>query len=300
MERIGLVVHPRRAIERALDAVADWAAARRDRGRAGADPGAGAARSRRARRSRRVRPDRRARRRRDDARRRCASPRAVDRPVLGVACGSLGALTAVTRRARRRGARPRRRRRLDRAPAARAGGRARGASPLAGVNDLVIVRDGAGQVIVRGPGRRRAVRPLRAATALVARDAARLERVHARRRRADPRARGRGPGRAPRSRRTAAAARRWSRTPAQRARDPGSTPATAARGSRSTVRSSPAWSRWTPVTYTARLRDGHATLVALGGEESLLAGLRRRRDPDGQPARAGARRAGCRVGRLSG
>jgi NAD+ kinase len=33
----------------------------------------------------------------------------------------------------------------------------------------------------------------------------------------------------------------------------------------------------TPATFTGRLRDGYATLVALGGEESLLAGLRRRR-----------------------
>src|SRR5829696_9239621 len=68
----------------------------------------------------------------------------VDRPVLGVACGSLGALTSVTDDA------------LDgvatgdwtprRLPALRA--ETDGAEPLHALNDLVLVRAGAGQVMI--------------------------------------------------------------------------------------------------------------------------------------------------------
>ena len=77
-------------------------------------------------------------------------------PVLGVACGSLGALTRRRGRAAHRGARPRLRGRLDRAslPALAIGGRR--ARPTTGPND-----SGRGPPR-RRPGRRRRVRRRRA------------------------------------------------------------------------------------------------------------------------------------------
>ena len=144
MERIGLVVHPRRAIGRALDAVADWAAAR----------GIEVVQVRTPGQDREVAPA-------GDAADcdlvvalggdgttlaalRVAAPAA--RPVLGVACGSLGALTATSAEALPEA--------LDRIragdwherrlPALEVHARAEHRA----INDLVIVRDGAGQVTV--------------------------------------------------------------------------------------------------------------------------------------------------------
>jgi NAD+ kinase len=146
IRQLGLVVHPRREIGGALDAVGRWADGHGVRvvqvpavgqARAVAEPGDAAA---------------------------CDlivalggdgttlaalhAAAAVSKPVLGVACGSLGALTAVTADALA-GA-------LDRVAAgdwharplpALAVASAEDAEPLRAVNDFVIVRRGAGQVI---------------------------------------------------------------------------------------------------------------------------------------------------------
>jgi NAD+ kinase len=146
MDRIGLVVHPRRDLGRALDTVGDWAAAQgaevfqvridgqervvADAGDAatadliialGGDGTALAALH-------------------------AAAPHDV--PVLGVACGSLGALTATTADE------------LDEALDAVAAGRwerrtlpglsvtGEGAPPLVAINDLVVIRRGASQIVV--------------------------------------------------------------------------------------------------------------------------------------------------------
>ena len=101
--------------------------------------------------------------------------------------------------------RPRARRRLARAPAPALEVQARAIAPGAQRPRDRPPRRRAGLRL--GLGRRPALRPLRRRRR-GRRDAARLERVHARRRRADPRARHRRHGRSPRSRRTAAAARR--------------------------------------------------------------------------------------------
>jgi NAD+ kinase len=143
-DRIGLAVHPRRELERALATVRDWAERQgaevvqitggdrqvAPRGEAGdcdlaiALGGDGTTL----------------------AALHAAAP--VDRPVLGVACGSLGALTSVTadklddaldRVARGDWTR----RDLPTVVAERDGG-----EPLRALNDLVLVRDGAGQVMI--------------------------------------------------------------------------------------------------------------------------------------------------------
>ncbi|HEU4973959.1 MAG TPA: NAD(+)/NADH kinase [Baekduia sp.] len=143
-QRLGLVIHPSRALDRALETLNAWTAARdvdvvqipvAGRAREVAPPGAAAecdlvlalggdgttlAALREA--------------------------AAVDRPVLGVACGSLGALTAV--------AAPELAHALDRVAAGDWRGRrlpgaavsADGAAPVVALNDLVVVRAGAGQV----------------------------------------------------------------------------------------------------------------------------------------------------------
>jgi NAD+ kinase len=143
-DRIGLAVHPRRELDKALATVRDWAEHQ------------GAEVVQVASQEREVAPAGEAR----DcdlvialggdgttlAALHAAAP--VDRPVLGVACGSLGALTSVTAD------------KLDDAldrvaagdwtprplPALRA--EADGAEPLHALNDLVLVRAGAGQVMV--------------------------------------------------------------------------------------------------------------------------------------------------------
>ena len=145
-DRIGLVVHPRRELRRALDVVREWAEHQGAEVVQLAVEGA----------ERVVAPEG------DPAE--CdlvmalggdgttlvalhtAAP--LGRPVLGVACGSLGALTAVTAddledaldRISRGQWEPRR---IPAMVAARDG-----AEPLMAVNDLVLVRAGAGQVIV--------------------------------------------------------------------------------------------------------------------------------------------------------
>ena len=272
LRRIGVVVHPRRDVEYALATVRDWSAAHDVRlvalstlgqQRQVAEPG-------------------------DPAE--CdlivalggdgttlAALRvaaAVDRPVMGVACGSLGALTAVTAE------------HVDEALDRVAGGdwiprrlpaleaRREGEAPLAGVNDLVIVREGAGQVIceVRVGGElfiRFAGDGLVLATPLGSS--------------AYTLAAG-GPV-------LALAGASLVCTPL--APHGGCCPPLVmGAGSALEIRLDPGYggarvevdgqvlARVEPlahVTYTTRLRDGYATLVALGGEESLLAGLRRRR-----------------------
>jgi NAD+ kinase len=143
-DRIGLAVHPRRELDRALATVREWAE------RQGAEV------VQIASQEREVAPPGEA----ADcdlaialggdgttlAALHAAAP--VGRPVLGVACGSLGALTSVTAE-RLEDA-------LDRVasgdwaprmlPALRA--ERDGAEPLRAINDLVLVRAGAGQVMI--------------------------------------------------------------------------------------------------------------------------------------------------------
>jgi NAD+ kinase len=144
MERLGLVIHPRRDIKEALDAVARWSAAN------GVEviqvPAAGQAR--------RVAPPG------DPATAELIvalggdgttlaalrTGATVDRPVLGVACGSLGALTAthadeLPATLDRIAAGEWVARRL---PALRV--ESDGEAPNVGVNDVVVVRQGAGQI----------------------------------------------------------------------------------------------------------------------------------------------------------
>jgi NAD+ kinase len=143
-DRIGLAVHPRRRLDRALATVREWAE------RQGAEV------VQIASQEREVAPPGEA----ADcdlaialggdgttlAALHAAAP--VGRPVLGVACGSLGALTSVTAE-KLDGA-------LDRVAAGDWTPRALpalsaerdGAEPLLAINDLVLVRAGAGQVLV--------------------------------------------------------------------------------------------------------------------------------------------------------
>ena len=239
-DRIGLAVHPRRELDSALATVREWAERQgaeivqvaggdrevAPRGKAadcdlvialGGDGTALAALH-------------------------AAAP--AGKPVLGVACGSLGALTATTAdkldaalepashratggRASLPGLRAAARRRGDPGPQ-RPRARPRGRRPG---DD-------------RGPGRRRALRPLLRRRPR-RRHAARLHRLHARLGRADAGA-GRDRARADAAvapRRGVPAARHGGRAPSSRSRW---TPATAARGSRSTVRSATRWSGSSP------------------------------------------------------
>jgi len=271
MRRLGLVVHPRREIASALDTLQDWSDAR------GVEvvqvPAAG-------------------------QERRVAEPgdpatcdlivglggdgttlaaihtaAAVDKPVLGVACGSLGALTAVSADALE-GA-------LDRVAAGdweprhlpalqvESGGETRW-----GVNDLVIVRQGAGQVSadVRVDGElfiRFAGDGLVVATALGSS--------------AYTLAAG-GPVLAPGGSGlvfTPLAPHGGCCPPLvagpdsrlEIALDPGHGGARIELDGQIRDRVEPL----SPQTLSVSLRTGHATLVALGGEEPMLAGLRRRR-----------------------
>ena len=144
MERIGLVVHPRRPIDRALATLRDWTSAEgidlvqiRTPGQARVEAEAGDIAS-------------------CDlvvalggdgttlAALRVAAP--AGRPVLGVACGSLGALTATSADHLREA--------LERVEAGDFTERSLPALEVQGrashraINDLVVVRDGAGQVSV--------------------------------------------------------------------------------------------------------------------------------------------------------
>jgi NAD+ kinase len=145
-DRIGLAVHPRRELSRALETVRDWASGH----------GADVVQIRAPGSDREVAPEGRA----EDcglvialggdgttlAALHAAAP--VGKPVLGVACGSLGALTATTAD------------QLDEALGRVAGGdwtprglpalvgERDGHEPLRAINDLVLVRDAAGQVMV--------------------------------------------------------------------------------------------------------------------------------------------------------
>ena len=142
MQRIGLVVHPRRELGAALDALTGWCAAH-DTELVQVSP-----------QERRVAPE-------GEVAAcdlvvalggdgttlgaiRAAAPEG--KPVLGIACGSLGALTAVGADALGSA--------LDRVAAGDWTARrlpallieSPGEAPLTGVNDVVVVRDGAGQV----------------------------------------------------------------------------------------------------------------------------------------------------------
>ena len=146
LQRIGLVVHPRRPLDVALDQARDWAAAHdaeivqiRASGqeRVIADPGDVAS----CDLVLAVGGD-------GTALHALHAAAAVDRPVLGVACGSLGVLTAVTAS------------RLHGALESVAAGEwaawrlpglavsAGGGDPRVAINDVVIVRRGASQVLV--------------------------------------------------------------------------------------------------------------------------------------------------------
>jgi NAD+ kinase len=199
---------------------------------------------------------------------------AVGRPVLGVACGSLGALTSTT--ADKLGAaldrlgdgdwRPRR------LPALALDGA--GDGTLTAVNDFVVVRQGAGQVsaevhvdgelFIRFAGDGMIVAtPLGSSAYTLA---------------------ARGPVLAP-----GAGGIVFTPLSAHGGCCP---PLVAAADSRITIRLEPGHggariegdgqmgtrvAPQMPRTLELRLRSDHATLVALGGEESMLAGLRRRR-----------------------
>ena len=198
----------------------------------------------------------------------------VGRPVLGVACGSLGALTATTAEE------------LDEALGRVAAGDwqprrlpalvgERDGEELHAINDVVFVRDGAGQVMVdiEVEGERYvrfagdgvvAATPLGSTAYTLASGGPML-----------------APGHAPascsrRSRRTAASARRSSSPRGSRS-SCGWTPATAARASSSTAGSHAKVPAHEPFELTLRCKDEFATLVSLGDEESMMAGLRRRR-----------------------
>jgi NAD+ kinase len=271
LRRIGVVVHPRRDVDYAFVALRDWCAAhgvalvsvpRAGQERQLAEPG-------------------------DPAE--CdlivalggdgttlAAVRvaaAVGRPVMGVACGSLGALTAVTAD------------HIDEALDRVAGGEwiARrlpaleagrdGAEPLVGVNDLVVMREGAGQVICEvrvggelyvrfaGDGLVLAT-PLGSSAYTLAAGGPVLALADASLVCTPLAAHG---GCCPPLVCGAHSA-------VEIALDPGYGGARLEVDGQVMARVAPL----TPVTYRARLRDGHATVVALGGEESLFAGLRRR------------------------
>lgn len=270
MERIGLVVHPRRPIDGALEALGRWTAAK----------GIELAQVRTPGQDREVAPE--------------AGAEACDlivalggdgttlaalrvataagRPVLGVACGSLGALTATTAAELERALEQVhsgdwRARRLPSIEI-------RGERDHTALNDLVVVRDGAGQVSVAVfVGDQLYVRfggdgvvvasPLGSSAYTLAAG---------------------GPVLAPGSSALVV-------TPL--APHGGCCPPLVT-GPDDTVRIElePGWGGarieldgridavvdpHTPIELTARLRPGHATLVALGGEEPLLAGLRRRK-----------------------
>ena len=214
MERVGLVVHPRRELDERPRTVRRVGAGARRRGRAGAHARL-RARGRAAGAAGGLRPGHRAGRRRHRARR---APRRRARAAPG---------------ARRRLRQPRRPHRRHGGPTSAtrssASPRATGAAPRCPRSSSsrtaasrsrrpsttsCVVRRGAGQVTRLGARRRRAVRALRRRRA-GRRDAARLERVHARRGRAGRRARRRRHGRHAARARTAAAARRWSTGPGQ-------------------------------------------------------------------------------------
>ena len=269
MERIGLVVHPRRPLDGALATVTDWAAAH----------GVEVVQIRTPGQDREVAPAAAA----ADcdlvvalggdgttlAALRVAT--AAQKPVLGVACGSLGALTATSAddvdealdRFRTGDWTPRR------LPEPRIEGKER---PPA-INDLVIVRDGAGQVAVSvwvedqlfvrfsGDGVVVAT-PLGSSAYTLAAGGPILAPGHGRARHHAARAARRLLPAAGHRRRPAV--RSWSR------------PAGAAPGSSSTARSTRSSSRTSRSSSGAAAR-GDATLVALGGEEPMLAGLRRRK-----------------------
>jgi len=146
LERIGLVVHPRRSIDIALDQVRAWAEANgaeivqiqvSGQERVIADPGEVAS----CDLVLAVGGD-------GTALHALRAAATVDRPVLGVACGSLGALTAVTAEAL--GSALERIAAGDWAPWRLPGlaVSADGAEPRVAINDVVTVRRGASQVII--------------------------------------------------------------------------------------------------------------------------------------------------------
>ena len=200
---------------------------------------------------------------------------AVDRPVMGVACGSLGALTAVTAA------------HVDEALDRVAGGewiarhlpalelsRAGGDGPLCAVNDAVLVRQGAGQVtcevrvggelyvrfagdgLVLATPLGSSAYTLAAGGPVVALESAGLV--------CTPLAPHGG---------CCPPLVTGARSEVEIRLDPGYGGARVEVDGQILDHADPL----TPATFTGRLRDGYATLVALGGEESLLAGLRRRR-----------------------
>jgi NAD+ kinase len=199
---------------------------------------------------------------------------AVGRPVMGVACGSLGALTAVTAE------------HIDEALDRVAGGdwiarrlpalaaERAGIEPLLGVNDLVIVREGAGQVICEvrvdgepyvrfaGDGLVLAT-PLGSSAYTLAAGGPVLALADA------------GLVCTPLAPHGGCCPPlvTGSHSALEIVLDPGYGGARIEVDGQVLARVAPL----TPVTYTVHLRDGHATVVALGGEESLFAGLRRRR-----------------------
>jgi NAD+ kinase len=272
LRRVGLVVHPRRDVQHALAMLRDWCAAHDVELVGVATPGS----------------DRQLAEPGDPAdcdaivalggdgttlaAVRVAAP--ADRPVMGVACGSLGALTAVTAD------------HVDEALDRVAGGDwiarrlpaleavREGAEPLVGVNDIVLIRQGAGQIICEvrvggelfvrfaGDGLVLAT-PLGSSAYTLAAGGPVVALADAGLVCTPVAPHGgccpplvTGP-----------------RSPVEIRLDPGYGGARVEVDGQVLDRAEPL----APVTYTARLIDGHATVVMLGGEESLLAGLRRRR-----------------------